>query len=133
MSEAWKRGEAAKGAGEPRDMPWVETRAGGFFFVNAVLVAPEILVLIPWTVGATLRALGLLHGTSQFIDPIPEAAAYFLPWIGWGLVIPIWTTLKNLRMDVKPWARRGLYVMLALHLSFLAYTVWSWIGPGVRG
>jgi len=133
MSEPEADPERRKTPKLPEGTPWVETRPGGLFFVNAVLVAPELMVLLPWAVGTTLRGLGLLHGTSQFIDPVPEAAAYFLPWIGWGLVVPIWTTLKNLRMDVKPWARTALWVFLVLHLSFLGYTVWSWIGRGGPG
>lgn len=114
-----------------RDVPWVETRAGGFFFVNAVLVAPELIVVVPLVAGAALRALGLLEGPSRFIDPVPRVAAHFLPWIGWLLVVPLWTTWRNLRMDgVKPWARAALWAMLALHAGFLAYTVWLWTGGG---
>ncbi|MDX1567052.1 MAG: hypothetical protein R3223_04575 [Longimicrobiales bacterium] len=111
-----------------RGTPWVETRAGGLFFINAVLVAPELIVLIPLILGAILRGLGLLEGPSRFIDTIPRVAAYVLPWVGWVLVVPLWTTLKNLRMDgVGPWAGRALRGMAGLHLVFLGYTVWRWI------
>lgn len=111
-----------------RETPWVETRAGGLFFVNAVLVAPELVVLVPLVMGAVLRGLGLLQGPSRFIDTIPQVAAYVLPWTGWILVVPLWTALRNLGMEgVGPWARRALYGMATLHVAFLAYTVWRWI------
>lgn len=121
-------------AGKERKSPWVESRAGGLFFVNSVLVAPELIVLLPLLVGALLRALGLLEGPSRFIDPIPRVAAHVLPAVGWLLVVPLWTTWRNLQMDgVKPWARRALYGMLVLHLSFLAYTLSRWLGGGGVG
>lgn len=112
----------------PAETPWVETRAGGLFFVNAVLVSPELVVLFPLVVGAVLRSLGLLQGTSRFIDTIPQMAAYVLPWTGWIFVIPLWSTVKNLRMEgVGYRARRALWGMASLHLLFLAYTVWRWL------
>ena len=132
-NEAAARGETAGGTDDmvdlpARETPWVETRAGGLFFVNAVLVAPELIVLIPLGAGAVLRGLGLLEGPSRFIDTIPRVAAYVLPWTGWVLVVPLWTTLRNLRMKgVGPRARRALSAMAGLHLLFLAYTVWRWI------
>lgn len=112
----------------PRDTPWIETRPGGLFFVNAVLVSPELVVLFPLVVGIVLRTLGLLEGPSRFIDTIPRVAAYVLPWIGWIFVVPLWTTMKNLRMEgVGAWARRALHGMAALHGLFVAYTVWRWV------
>lgn len=115
--------------GEGRDVPWVETPAGELFFLNAVLVAPELIVLVPLLAGAVLRGLGLLQGPSRFIDPVPRVAAYVLPWVGWVLVVPLWIVWRNLRMDgVKAWARRALWGMLLLHAGFLTYTVLRWVG-----
>lgn len=112
------------------DEPWVETPAGGLFFVNAVLVGPELVVLFPLVVGAILRGTGLLEGPSRFIDPVPRVAAHVLPWVGWMLIGPLWLTVRNLRMEgVKAWARIALYGMAGLHLLFLGYTVWRWFGP----
>jgi len=112
----------------PREAPWIETRAGELFFVNAVLVSPELVVLLPLVVGFVLRSLGLLQGPSRFIDTIPRVAAYVLPWIGWVLVVPLWTTVKNLRMEgVGTWPRRALWGMGILHVLFLAYTAWRWV------
>lgn len=111
-----------------RDEPWVETRAGGWFFLNAVLVAPELTVLVPLVAGTLLRAAGVLEGPSRFIDPVPAVAAYMLPRIGWLLVVPIWTTIHNLRMEgVERRARLALSVMLALHLAFFGYTLGRWL------
>lgn len=124
-------GERGEGPILPRreEEPWIESRAGGLFFVNAVLVAPELVVLFPLLLGWTLRGLGLLRGTSRFIDTVPAVAAYVLPWVGWFLVIPLVTTLRNLRMEgVGTWPRRALYAMAALHLVFLGYTAWRWAG-----
>lgn len=119
------KARAGKGGG---DEPWVETRAGGWFFVNAVLVAPELIVLVPLVARAALRAAGFVEGPSRFLDPIPAVADYMLPRLGWLLVVPIWTTVRNLRMaGVKRWARAGLWAMLLLHLAFLGYTVGRWL------
>lgn len=128
-SRGGRTSSAAAGTGEPT--PWVETRAGGLFFVNAVLVAPELMALAPWVAGLGLRAAGLLEGPSRFIDPIPRVADYMLPRLGWILVIPAWTTIRNLRMsDLRAPARAGLVGMLVIHLVFLGYTGWRWLGGG---
>lgn len=120
-----------RGASPPAEEPWVETRAGGLFFLNAVLVGPELVVLVPLILGGALRGLGLLEGPSRFIDPVPRVAAHVLPWVGWVLVVPLWTTVRNLRMrDVPPPARAALVVMILLHVGFLGYTVWRWLGGG---
>lgn len=123
--------EEPVGSDEGREVPWVETRAGGLFFVNAVLVGPELVVLVPLLAGAALRSLGLVDGPSRFLDPVPRVAAHVLPWVGWLLVVPVWTTVRNLRMrNVGLGARAALFAMLALHLGFLGYTVWRWLGGG---
>lgn len=112
-----------------REAPWIETRPGELFFLNAVLVAPELMALAPWLAGLLLRAAGLVEGPSRFIDPIPAVADHALPWLGWALVVPAWTTLRNLRMpDVRPAARFALRGMLGVHLAFLGYTAWRWLG-----
>jgi hypothetical protein len=43
-------------------------------------------------------------------------------------VIPIWTTVKNLRLESLPIPRAALLVFLLLHISFLGYTLLSWVG-----
>ena len=107
--------------------PWVETREGGFFFVNAVLFIPELVVLVPLAVKGLLFALGW-QGESVYLDTIPALAGYVLPWTGWILVVPLWTTLRNLTMELPAPARGALLVMLAGHLGFLAWTVGHWVG-----
>ncbi|MGD2121819.1 MAG: hypothetical protein PVJ76_08740 [Gemmatimonadota bacterium] len=108
--------------------PWIETRQGGWFFVNAVLVAPELVVLFPLTVGIILGFVAPDREPSPFIDTIPFVASKSLPILGWLLVIPIWTTIRNLRMEGLRLPKVFLMIFLIIHLVFLGYTVWSWVG-----
>lgn len=110
-----------------RPEPWIESREGGWFFVNALLVAPELVVLFPLMAGAVVSFLAPGREPSPFLDTIPFVASRALPYLGWLLGIPIWTTIRNLRMATVPAARVALVAFLLLHLSFLGYTVWSWV------
>lgn len=109
---------------------WVETTEGGLFFVNALLAAPELVVLVPLGMKAMLRSLGLVGEASVYFDTFPMLAGYVLPWAGWLLAIPIWTTVRNLRMETPRWASAALLGFLAVHVSFLAWTVGWWITGG---
>jgi hypothetical protein len=111
-----------------RTEPWIETRQGGLFFVNALLAAPALVVLFPLTVGALVSALAPDRPLSPFLDTIPFVASNFLPYLGWFLVIPIWTTIRNLRIETLGLPRAALGFFLVLHLSFLGYTILSWVG-----
>jgi hypothetical protein len=117
--------EASERSGEASR--WIETREGGLFFLNAVLVGPEIVVLIPLAVGAVVGLLAPGRAPSPFLDTIPFVASKSIPILGWLLVIPIWTTIRNLRMERLALPRVALCVFLALHLSFLGYALWHWI------
>ncbi len=108
--------------------PWIETRQGGWFFVNAVLVAPELVVLFPLALGGLLGLLVPDRGPSPFIDTIPFVASKTIPILGWLLVVPIWTTIHNLRMEGFKLPRIVLGGFLLIHLSFLVYAVRSWVG-----
>jgi len=112
----------------PAHEPWIETTQGGWFFVNALLAAPALVVLFPLAAGGVVSLLAPGREPSPFLDTIPFLASLALPYLGWFLVIPIWTTVKNLRMDGSSVARVALVGFLILHLAFLAYTVWSWVG-----
>ena len=116
--------EAAVGPEEP----WVETRQGSWFFVNSLLVAPELVVLFPLLAGTLVSLLAPGRETSPFLDTIPFVASKAIPFLGWLLVIPIWTTVRNLRMDGLRLPRVALVFFLVSHLCFLGYTVWSWVG-----
>lgn len=109
------------------DVPWVETPEGALFFVNAVLVAPELIVSFPFAVGMALRATGLVHGPTVFLDVVPWVAGYAIPYVAWLLPIPIWTTLRNLKA-ASGGIRVALLGFLALHASFLGYAVLRWTG-----
>ena len=111
-----------------RNEPWVETRQGGWFFVNAVLVAPELVVLFPLAIGALLGVMVPGREPSPFIDTIPFVASKTIPILGWLLVVPIWTTIHNLRMEGLRLPRFVLGGFLVVHLDFLAYAVRSWVG-----
>ena len=111
---------------EPKE-PWIETRQGGWFFVNAVLVAPELVVLFPLIVGAFLGFIVPDREPSPFLDTIPFVASKAIPILGWLLVIPIWTTIRNLRMEGLRSPKIALGFFLLLHVSFLGFAVWSWV------
>ena len=107
--------------------PWVETPEGERFFVNAVLVAPELIVVFPLAVGVALRAMGLVQGPTVFLDVVPWVAGHAIPYVAWLLPIPIWTTLRDLRV-ASARVRVALIGFLALHSSFLGYGVLRWTG-----
>ena len=120
-------GDLATGDGAGQ-VPWIETTPGGWFFVNALLVAPELVVLFPLLAGRVVSFLAPGREPSPFLDTIPSLASHALPLVGWVLVIPIWTTVKNLRMKLPLSARLSLVLFLVLHLVFLGYTVGRWLG-----
>ncbi len=112
---------------QSRKEPWIETSRGGWFFVNALLVGPELVVLFPLALGAMATWLVPDRPSSPFLDTIPFVASKAIPFVGWLLVVPVWTTWKNLRLEPLLLPRLALGLFLALHLSFLAFTVWSWV------
>ncbi len=114
-------------ANDDSDTPWVETPEGARFFMNAVLVAPELIVFFPFAMGVTLRATGLVQGPTVFLDVVPWVAGHMIPYVAWLLPIPIWTTLRNLKV-ASGRVRIVLSGFLALHLSFLGYAVLRWTG-----
>jgi len=111
-----------------RPEPWIETPRGGFFFVNALLVAPELVVLFPLTLQFLVGLLADERAPSPFLDTIPFVASKAIPFLGWFLVVPIWTTVKNLKMEELLLPRVFLGIFLLLHVSFLGYTILSWMG-----
>jgi len=121
-------GGVVGGGVEGRQDPWIETRQGELFFVNALLVAPELIVLFPLSLQVLVGMLAPNRLPSPYLDTIPFLASKAIPYLGWFLAIPIWTTVKNLRIEKAGIPRTALGVFLLLHLSFLGYTVWSWIG-----
>jgi len=120
--------QARSSAGSSRPEPWIETREGGWFFVNALAVSPALVVLFPLTVGLLVDALAPGREPSPFLDTIPFVASKAVPILGWLLVIPIWATVKALRMNQPLMARIALGFFLLVHLSFLGYAVRAWTG-----
>ncbi|UCC25735.1 MAG: hypothetical protein JSU98_01305 [Gemmatimonadales bacterium] len=118
-------GDAGREGGE---VPWVETRAGGWFFVNAVLAAPVFMALYPWSVRWLLRTTGILDRPSRILDPVPAVADHLIPVLGWLSIPAAWLVLRNLRMVDRTWARRALCVFLVAHVGTLAYTVSRFLG-----
>ena len=108
--------------------PWIETPQGGLFFVNALLVAPELVVLLPLTLQFLVGLIASERAPSPFLDTIPFVASKAIPFLGWFLVVPIWTTLRNLRLETLLLPRLALFFFLILHVSFLTYTLLSWVG-----
>ena len=108
--------------------PWIETPQGGLFFVNALLVAPELVVLFPLTLQFLVGLITEERAPSPFLDTIPFVASKAIPFLGWLLVVPIWTTIKNFRMEPLILPRMALGVFLLIHTSFLGYTILTWVG-----
>jgi hypothetical protein len=113
---------------DPAKEPWIETPQGSLFFVNALLVAPEFVVLFPLCLQFLVGTITEERAPSPFLDTIPFVASYAIPFLGWLVVVPIWTTVKNLRMELGILPRAALAAFLASHLGFLGYTIFSWIG-----
>jgi hypothetical protein len=128
MSENREGQGTENGMGPRPPEPWIETGPGGLFFVNAILVAPELVVLFPLTLQLLVGLVASERNPSPFLDTIPFVASKAIPYLGWLLVIPIWTTIRNLRIETLVLPRAALWVFLLLHFSFLGYTVLSWVG-----
>jgi hypothetical protein len=116
------------GDGWGGEEPWIETRAGGLFFINALLVAPELVVLFPLSLQLLVGLITSERNPSPFLDTIPFVASKAIPYLGWLILIPVWTTVRNLRIETRVLPRLALAVFLLSHVSFLGYTVWSWVG-----
>ena len=108
--------------------PWIETPQGGLFFINALLVAPEMVVLFPLSLQLLVGLRADERAASPFLATIPIVASKAIPVLGWFRVVPIWTTVKNLKMESLLLPRISLGVFLLLHLAFLGYTILSWMG-----
>ena len=103
--------------------PWVESRAGGLFFLNALLVAPIAMAVYPVVLRALLRITVGFERPSAVLDPVPEVAAYVAPVLGWLSVPAAILVVLNLRVIDRRWARTLLWTFLAAHLGVVAYTV----------
>lgn len=112
----------------PPPEPWIETPAGGLFFVNALLVAPAAMALLPWLLGAIARAAGVVRGASPVLDTIPTMAWYFLPRLGWLALPAAWLAWKGLRTVARPGPRRWLLLFLVVHLATAGLTLARWVG-----
>jgi hypothetical protein len=91
--------------------------------VNAVLVAPALMALYPWTIRWILRTAGVLDRPSRILDPVPAVADHVIPFLGWLAIPAAWLVLRNLRIIDRVWARRALWVFLAIHVGTVVYTV----------
>ncbi len=107
--------------------PWIETRGGGLFFINSLLVAPAGIILFSIGVGALLRSWEASPFLVQAFTVFPTLAKYVVPVAGWLLVVPIWSTLRNLVIVTAKPARIALLAYLLVHLGFLVYAVWFWV------
>jgi hypothetical protein len=107
---------------------WIETRRGGLFFVNALLIFPEVMVLFPLLTRVILRAGGGLARVAPILDTFPTIAEYLLPRIGWILLLPIGLVAHNLSLEGAPVPRLALALFLLVHLAFLGWTFAVWTG-----
>lgn len=108
------------------DEPWIETKEGGLFFVNALFVVPAFCVLVPLSVRTVLTLIGGPRGDSPILDTMPTLAALVLPYVGWLLVLPVATTLMNLHREKGLPPRIALLLFLIIHLSFFVWSLLLW-------
>lgn len=113
---------------ETGETPWVETRSGAVFFVNALLAAPVLMAVYPWALRWLLRAAGILDRPSRILDPIPAVAAHVAPLVGWLALPALAFSLYGLRLADRRWARVLLVLFAVGHGTTLFYTVSRWIG-----
>jgi hypothetical protein len=107
---------------------WIETRSGGMFFVNALLIFPHVMVLVPLLTRVLVRSRGGFPDHADIVDTFPVMAEHLLPRVGWILVIPIALVVMNLRVESAPWPRAGLWAFLVVHVTALGWTVGVWVG-----
>jgi TRAP-type uncharacterized transport system fused permease subunit len=112
----------------PGGTRWIETRRGGLFFVNALLIFPYVMVLVPLATRTLVRARGGLPEASEILDTFPILAEHLLPRIGWMILVPLALVIKNLGIEEDPRPRAALWGFLGLHLLFVAWTVGVWVG-----
>ncbi len=112
----------------PPDDRWIETREGGLFFVNALLIFPHIMVAVPLLTRMFVRWRGGLQGEAVIVDTFPLLAEHLLPRMGWLLVIPIALIVMNVRWETRTGPRLALGLFFALHLAALGWTVATWFG-----
>lgn len=129
MAEATGADAVERGRGTPEDaQPWVETPQGGLFFINAVLAAPVLMALYPWSIRWVLRTTGVLNRPSKVLDPVPAVADHVIPILGWLAIPAAWLVVRNLRTIDRPWPRRALWLFLAVHIGTVGYTILRWLG-----
>jgi hypothetical protein len=112
----------------PGEGRWIETRRGGLFFVNALLIFPYVMVLVPLATRIVVRARGGLLQASEIVDTFPLLAEYLLPRLGWIILVPVALAIRNLRIEPDPRPRSVLWGFLTLHLLFLGWAVGVWVG-----
>ena len=109
--------------------PWIESAEGGLFFLNAVLAAPALLVLLPLALARVCEGLGFARGTELF-SVVPTVAGAFVPWLGWLALLPLVTAAWNLKREKRPLPRALLLAFVLVHGAVLVYTLRSWIVGG---
>lgn len=108
---------------------WIETPRGSLFFVNALLVFPYVMIVVPLVTRIVVRgALGGVARESTILDTFPLLAGYLLPRYGWLIVIPLFLVIRNLRVEPAVRPRAALLLFLLLHVGFLAWTGAGWMG-----
>jgi hypothetical protein len=112
-----------------REEPWIETKEGGFFFVNSLLIFPYMMLLLPLLTRLFVRGVvGGLAEPSQIVDTFPTLTEFLAPRYGWLAVVPLVLVWKNLGIEHRSGPRLFLWIFGVAHLTALVWTVTGWFG-----
>lgn len=108
---------------------WIETPRGGLFFVNAILIFPYLMLIVPLLTRWFVRGVvGGLPEESTIVDTFPLLAEYMAPRMGWLAVLPLFLVVRNLGVERGRLPRAVLWLFLLLHLALLVWTMTGWMG-----
>lgn len=111
----------------PTESPFLETRAGNWFFLNLLLATPAMLVGVPLLIRAVVGTLGLVQGPAPMLDTIPAVAAYAVPWVGPLFLLAFPLIRRALSLDPPDWARRLLWAFAIVHASVITTALVLWV------
>lgn len=99
------------------------------FIINIIFAAPIIILIVSELI-FTLVIIPLKYynnGIGDIFGFPAILAYYFLPYIGWGAIVPITTSLIGTKSEKGFLARIFLGLLMIVYLGILVYTIWWWL------